>query len=121
MSIIEINSIPKYAQSFTEFKTGVIHYSNLTELKITRLGKIAAANKLCNYFCDNAQYVFQHAKLAKTVEETLIRFWKKDLWLGARVYLQRLFPMSATLSGQRIVPRALYFPTIFSSPENEMR
>lgn len=100
-------NIPKYAQNFAEFKDTVEFYTRRVALTRTRINKIAVVSQMYNYLCNNAQFVYLHEKLARTTENTLIRFWKEDLWLGAYIYLQRLFPMSARLSGQRVLPKPL--------------
>jgi hypothetical protein len=92
--------IVQHAPSLSEFLRSVkIHIGYFHLYRLPK--KVYAAIRFCEYLCDNSQFISERQKLSSTVEETLVKFWKRDSWTAARFYLQRLYPMNSDLSKWR--------------------
>lgn len=92
--------IAQHASSFSEFLRSIkIHLGCFHLYRLPK--KVYAAIRFCEYLCDNSQFILERQKLSSTIEQTLVKFWKRDSWTTARFYLQRLYPMNSDLSKWR--------------------
>lgn len=98
---------PKYAQSEEEFIETAQFYIDRVGIARSRAHKITTSSQFCDYLCDNAHILFGSRMATILLEERLIELLDEESWTGARIYLQRLFPMSAALSGRRFLPKPL--------------
>lgn len=89
--------VNQHASSFSEFLHAIKSYAQDIRLAHLRKSKIAVATRFCEYLCNNTQFVVQSGRLAECLEEILTKFWREDLWIGARIYLQILFPNNSAL------------------------